>query len=54
MQVYYVEKNIMEQSSIVPNSLYIIYKEYLDHTLGLAISTPGLVNFKFYFAQIVF
>ena len=24
-----------------------IYKEYLNHTLGLTLSTPGLVFFKF-------
>ena len=34
MQVSYVEKNMVEQS---------IYKEYLNHTLGLTLSTPGLV-----------
>jgi len=31
MQVSHVEKNMLEQSSTVPNSL----KEYLNHTLGL-------------------
>ena len=34
MQVSHVEKNMVEQS---------IYKEYFNHTLGLTLSTPGLV-----------
>ena len=40
MHVSHVEKNMVEQSSTVPNT---IYKEYLNHTLGLTLSTPGLV-----------
>ena len=35
MQVYHVDKNMVEQSSTVPQS---IYKEYLNHTLGLTLS----------------
>ena len=35
---------MVEQSSTVPQS---IYKEDLNHTLGLTLSTPGLVNFLF-------
>ena len=35
MQVSHVEKNMVEQSSTVPNSL--VYKEYLNHTLGLTL-----------------
>ena len=41
MQVNHVDKNMVEQSSTVPSS---INKEYLKHTLGLTLSTPGLVN----------
>ena len=36
-------KNVVEQSSTVPNSQSITYKEYIIHTLGLTLSTPGLV-----------
>ena len=32
----------MKQSSTVPNS-QSTYKEYLDHTFGLTLSTPSLV-----------
>ena len=39
MQVYYVDKNMVEHSSTVP---YSINKEYLNHTLGLTLSTSGL------------
>ena len=39
MKVSHVEKNMVEQSSTVPNTL----KLYLNHTLGLTLSTPGLV-----------
>ena len=42
MQVSHVEKNMVEQSSTVPNS-QSTYKEYLNHTLGLTLSTLGLV-----------
>ena len=41
MQVSYVEKNMVEQSSTDPNS------QSLNHTLGLTLSTPGLVLFIF-------
>ena len=41
MQVSHVEKNMVEPSSTVSNSQ--IYKEYLNHTLGLTLSTPSLV-----------
>ena len=43
MQVSHVEKNMIEQSSTVPNSQT---KDYLNHTLGLtlSLSTPGLVD----------
>ena len=36
IQVSHVEKNIVEQSSTIP--------KYLNHTLGLTLSTPSLVN----------
>ena len=47
MQVSHVEKNMVEveQSSTVPNPLSI-YKKNLNHTLGLTLSTPGLVKFS--------
>ena len=38
MQVYHVYKNMVEQSRALS-----IYKEYLNHKLGLTLSTPGLV-----------
>ena len=38
MQVYHVNKNMVEQSLALS-----IYKEYLNHTLGLTLSTPDLV-----------
>ena len=41
MQVSHVEKNMVKQSSTVPQS---IYKEQLNHTFGLTFSTPGLVS----------
>ena len=41
MQVSHVEKNMVDQSSPVPNIQN--YKEYLNQTLGLTLSTPGLV-----------
>ena len=41
MQVSHVDKNMVEQSSPT------IYKEYLKHTLGLTLVTPGLVIFSF-------
>ena len=40
----HVEKNMVQQSSTVPLS---IYKEDLNHTLGLTLSTPGLVIIVF-------
>ena len=40
MQVSHVDKNMLEQSSTLPQS---IFKEDLNHTLGLTLSTPGLV-----------
>ena len=43
MEVSHAEKNMVEQSSTVPYSQSIICKEYLNHTLGLTLSTPGLV-----------
>ena len=39
MQVYYVDKNMVEHSSTVP---YSINQEYLNHTLCLTLSTSGL------------
>ena len=41
MQVFLVNKNMVKQSSTVPLS---IHKEYLNHTLGLTLSTPGLFH----------
>ena len=43
--ISHVEKNMVEQSSTVLNSQSITYKEYLNHILGLTLSTPGLVFF---------
>ena len=40
MQVYRVDKNMMEQISTVP---YSIYREDLNPTMSLTSSTPGLV-----------
>ena len=42
MQVSYVDKNMLEQSSTIP---YSIYKENLNYTLGLTLSTPSLVSY---------
>ena len=39
----HVEKNMVEQSH---SSLYLIYKEYLNHTFGLTLSTLGLDEFR--------
>ena len=41
MQVSHVDKDMLEQSYTIPQS---ISKEYLIHPLGLTLSTPGLVN----------
>ena len=43
MQVSHVEKNMVEQSSTGPNSQSIGSREYLNHSLGLTLSTPSLV-----------
>ena len=40
MQVSHVDKDMVEQSHTTPSS---IFKDYLNHPLGLALSTPGLV-----------
>ena len=49
MQVSHVDKNMVEQSSTVPLS---IYKEYLNPALGLTLSPPGLVAFKVSFPSV--
>ena len=41
MQVSHENKNMVEKSSTVPQS---IYKEDLNHTLGLTLSAPSLVH----------
>ena len=41
MQVSHVDKDMVEQSHTTPKS---ICKEYLNHPLGLTLSTPGLVS----------
>ena len=41
MKVSNVDKDMVEQSTTVPNSQSITY---LNHTLGLTLSTPGLVE----------
>ena len=41
MQVSHVDKNMVEQSIIVPISQSKM--KYLNHTLGLNLSNPGLV-----------
>ena len=43
IQVSHVEKNMVEKSSTVPKKS--IYKEYFNPTLGLTLSTPGLVQY---------
>ena len=43
MQVSHVDKNMVEQSTTVPQS---IYKRGLNPTLGLTLLTPGLVLIK--------
>ena len=40
MQVSHVDKDMVEQSHTTPSS---ICEEYLNHPLGLTLSTPGLV-----------
>ena len=40
LQVSHVDKDMVEQSHTTP---YTICKEYLNHPLGLTLSTPGLV-----------
>ena len=44
MQVSHVEKNMVEQSSTVPNS-QSFRSMYLNHNLGLTLSTPSLVHY---------
>ena len=53
MQVSHVEKNMVDQSSTVSNNLSI-YKEYLNHTLGLTLSTPSLVRIVFWAVWILY
>ena len=50
MQGYRVDKIMVEQSSTVPKS---IHKEYLNQTLGLTLSTPGLVGLLDYMIVIL-
>ena len=45
MQVSHVDKDILKQSRTIPQS---IYKEYLNHPLGLTLSTLGLVVYYFH------
>ena len=43
MQVSYVDKDIVTQSNTTL-AHWSIYKEDLDHVLGLTVATSGLVN----------
>ena len=45
MQDSHVENNMVEQSSTVPNSQSMLYKEYLNDTLGFTLSIRGLVTY---------